>query len=152
MKKINTQRVLLITLVGVAFFGFLLWSIQQYQIDAETLASGEQSNNKIFQKNSMIQVGAPLMNASIKSPVTISGQANTITLAKLVYIKIKDKNNLTLASATTKTQEAQKLSPFSIQLKYKKPSTSKGTIEIYQIAPEDKAEIYKITISVNFTD
>lgn len=149
-KKINRERLLLATLVGVAFLGFLLWSIQQYQNDEKVLAYGVQANTTNPLKNTMVQIGSPKMNQPVKSPVTVAGQANTTDNA--VKIRIKDQNGLVLANATAKTKESNKLSPFSLQVKYKKPAAAKGVVEIFLISPKDNSEIYKISIPVIFQD
>ncbi len=151
MKKINTQRVLLATLVAVAFFGFLLWSIQQSQSEEERLVSDQiliSSENPLI--NAMIRVNAPKLNSEIKSPVTISGQANLS--GNKLKIRIVDSKNLILKETIVPTKNSKQMSDFSTSLAYKKPTSSKGTIEVFLVSSKDSSEIYKIKIPVVFKD
>jgi hypothetical protein len=151
MKKINTERILLITLVAVAFFGFLLWSIQQSQSEEESLLSSYTIvNAKNVMENQMIKLVAPILNSGIKSPVAISGQANLS--GNRLKIRVKDDKNLILREIFVQTKNSKQMSDFSINLLYKKPSTSKGTIEVFLVSSKDSSEIYKISIPVVFND
>ena len=151
MKKINTERILLITLVAVAFFGFLLWSIQQSQSEEESLLSSYTIvNAKNVMENPMIKLIAPTLNSGIKSPVVISGQANLS--GNRLKIRVKDDKNLILRESFVQTKNSKQMSDFSINLLYKKPSTSKGTIEVFLVSSKDSSEIYKISIPVVFND
>lgn len=141
------QRILLFTLVAVAFFGFVLFMSQQVQSDEEALMDSVilANNNS---KN--ITVQTPARNASIKSPVTISGQAKVFEAT--VQIRIKDASNITLAEKTVQAAEGQKMSPYSAQIKYKKPTRSNGTIEVFEKSAKDGSEINKVAVPVTFKD
>jgi len=147
--EFNRERLLLIALVAVAFFGFLLWSIAETSSEEASLLSGFLKISSPLE-NKSIKVTAPKIDAYIKSPVTVFGQA--AVFEAVLQIKIKDSSGLTLARAKVLTAAGQKMSPFSARVKYKKPSRAKGVVEVFSLSSEDGAEINKITIPVNFKD
>ena len=149
MKKINTQRILLTALVAVAFFGFILWSIQQNQSEEETLYG---ANNTLiaFLHNKVIKINEPKIGAQIKSPLLISGQANLG--GEKLKVRIKDSQGLVLAESFVQVKNTEKMSDFLISLSYKKPSASKGTVEVFQLITRSNSEVNKITIPVIFKD
>jgi hypothetical protein len=149
MKKINTQRVLLITLVAVAFFGFLLWSIRQSQSEEESLYNSSSDIN-ISTENKVVKVTSPKIGAQIKNPALIAGQANLS--GNKLKAKIKDNKGLILAESFVQVKNVKKMSDFSISLTYKKPSTLKGVVEVFQVAAKDDSEINKIIIPIVFED
>lgn len=146
--KLNTQRVLLVILVSVAFFGFLLWSIQQTQSEEETLYGNSNLSVQTPLENKFISVAAPKENSVIQSPVTISGQANVS--GNRLKVRLKDQKGLVLGESFVQTKNAKAMSDFSISLKYKKASATKGTVEIFLVSSKDNSEIYKITVPVIF--
>ena len=150
MKKINTQRILLTTLVAVAFFGFLLWSIQQSLSEEESLYISPTISYVNPLANSSITVIAPSLHDRIKSPLALSGRAD-LTGNKL-KARIKDVKGLILAESFIQTKDAKKMSDFSLSLKYKKPSAGTGIVEVFLVSAKDGKEIKKISVPVNFTD
>ncbi len=147
MKKINTERILLITLVAVAFLGFLLWSIGQSQSEEESLYNSSSGIN-ILTQNKTVKVTTPKIGAQIKSPALIAGQADLS--GNKLKVKIKDNKGLILAEGFVQTKNDKKMSDFSINLSYKKPSTQKGTVEVFRVAAKDGSEINKIIIPIVF--
>ena len=147
--KFNRERLLLTALVAVAFFGFLLWSIEETSLEEAALLSGFLKISSPAE-NKTLRITAPKVGAYIKSPVTISGRATDPKTA--LQVKIKDSSGLTLAREKMTTAASQKMSIFSAKVKYKKPSRSKGTIEIFYLSPKDGSEINKLSIPVNFKD
>jgi len=145
----NRERLLLTALVAVAFFGFLLWSIEQASNNETSVLAGfyrinSPSENKVF------KIDAPKVGAAIKNPVKVSGQASVFEAA--LQIRIKDASGLTLAREKVMTADGQKMSPFSATIKYKKPTRPKGTIEFYSLSPKDGSEVNKLAIPVVFRD
>lgn len=150
-KKINTQRILLTTLVAVAFFGFLLWSIQQAQSEQESLLSTRPIVNlKNPLENEKIKVVSPAMNSDIKSPLSVSGQANLA--GDRLKVRIKDNKDLVLKETFLQTKNTKQMSDFSTKVTYKKPSSVKGTVEVFLVVSKDNSEIYKIKIPIIFKD
>jgi hypothetical protein len=147
--KLNRERILLVSLVAVAFFGFLLWSIQQTRSEEESLLSDQiDITNPV--ENSVIKISSPKVSETIKNPLIISGQADTS--AGGLMIRIKDSKNMLLASSAALTTNAKKMSSFSLTLRYKKPTSQKGFIEIFEISSTDKTEIHKLSIPITFAD
>ncbi len=145
----NRERLLLVLLVAVAFFGFLLWSIEQASLEeAAILAIGQEINRPA--ENKIIKVTSPKVNGIIKSPVMISGQASTFNA--VLQIKIKDASGLVLAQKKITTKESQKMSPFGSSVTYKKPTRTKGTIEVFVNSTKDGSEVNKLTIPIVFKD
>lgn len=147
--KFNRERLLLTALVAIAFFGFLLWSIEETSGEEASFLSGFLKVGTPSE-NKAIKVTAPKIGSYIKSPVTVFGQAAVAEAA--LQIRIKDSSGLTLAREKTLAAASQKMSAFSAKVKYKKPSRSKGVIEIFSLSPKDGSEINKISIPVNFKD
>lgn len=156
MKKIsgykrpyNLERLVLTALVGSVFCGFLLVAIWQFQSEEEIM-----SNTEIITKNptrnDSIKINAPKINEQIKSPVQLSGQVTAF--GAQVNVRIKDNSGLILSESSFTTEEEQVMSPFSIKIKYKKPSNSRGIIEVFEISAKDGLEIHKIFIPVIFRD
>jgi hypothetical protein len=156
MKKSNTHkqrpnwgRLGLTILVGGVFCAFLLIAIWQSQSDQEILANSEMLI-KNPAKNDVIQVTAPKINAQIKSPVQLSGQAAVFETQ--LRARIKDASGLTLAEAQLVAKKGQTMVPFSAKIKYKKPSRNEGLVEVFEISAKDGSEIHKISIPVIFQD
>ncbi len=147
-KKINIQRILLTTLVAVAFFGFTLWSIQQSQMEEESLYDFPRLIASISNKE--IKIISPKIGTQIKSPVLIIGRVNLS--GNRLKIRIKDSQGLVLAEKFASTKNAAGMSDFSVSSTYKKPSVSKGTIEVFLVAAKSGLEMDKIIIPVVFND
>lgn len=145
----NRERVLLIALVAVAFFGFLLWNIEQASTEETSILSGFDRINSPAE-NKAIKISSPKINEAIKSPVKVSGQA--AVFEAVLQVRIKDASGLVLAQKRIMTAEGQKMSPFSSTISYKKPSRPKGAVEVYSISPKDGLEINKLSIPVSFKD
>ena len=146
-KKMNIGRLLLIALVAVSFFGFLLWCINQVQTEEETIGIDAVKLAKPLE-NKIIKIESPKTNANISNPVTIEGRA-AITGGTL-RARLKDTKGLTLGESVISVKSSQRPVPFSINLAYKKPTISKGTLEIFRLNSKDKTETYKLSIPVTF--
>lgn len=136
-------------LVAVAFFGFILWSIQQNQSEEQTLYGANSTLNASLH-NKVIKVSEPKIGAQIKSPLLISGQADLG--GEKLKVRIKDSKGLVLAESFVQVKNAKKMSDFSINLSYKKPTAPKGTVEVFQLITKSNSEVNKIIIPVIFKD
>jgi len=145
----NRERILLTALVAVAFFGFLLWSVEQTSEEETSLLSANQEI-KNPTENKIIKIESPKINEAIKSPVVISGQASVFEA--VLQTRIKDASGLILAQTQIMTAEGQTMSPFSASIKYKKPTKTNGTVEVFVNSPKDGSETNKLTIPVIFKD
>lgn len=145
----NRERLLLTALVAVAFFGFLLWSIEQAVFDQENLLA-DSITVSFPAGNKSVKISSPKVGAAVKSPVTVSGQTSISEAA--LQARIKDASGLILAQTKIITAKGQTVSPFSASIKYKKPTRSKGTIEIYSVSPKNGSEMNRLTIPVVFKD
>ncbi|MBU2219562.1 Gmad2 immunoglobulin-like domain-containing protein [Patescibacteria group bacterium] len=147
--KFNRERLLLTALVAIAFFGFLLWSIEETGNKEISLLSDFLKINSPLE-NKIMRITSPKINEAIKSPFIISGQA--LILETVLQIRIKDASGLVLAQKQIKIKESQKMSPFSSSIAYKRPTRTKGIVEIFVNSLEDGSEINKISIPVDFKD
>lgn len=95
-----------------------------------------------------ILVNFPWIGDSIKNPVEISGEA--IAFEGTVNIRIKDGENHTLAETTTQNESGVERSAFKISLGFDKPTSKKGTVEVYTISAKDGEEQDKVSIPVVF--
>ena len=138
---------LLFTLIAVAFFGFLLWSIWQIQTEEEAaMTAGATANSPL--KNNYIEVTSVKAGQSVKSPLTVAG--NVLLKTGVLRARIKDASNLVLAETIIKSSVSQKSAPFSAKITYKKPTRSKGTLEVFE--KNNGTELYKLTIPIVFKD
>ena len=145
-KKIHLDRILLVALVAVSFFGFLLWYIDQAQIEETSGIDITKVARPL--ENKVIKIESPKVNAAATSPLTIEGQA-AITGGALMA-RLKDMKGLILGESNISVKSSKKMVPFSLDLKYKKSSTAKGTVEIFRVADKDNSETYKLSIPVVF--
>jgi len=145
----NRERLLLFSLVALAFLGFLLWSIEQSNRD-EISVLADFYQVKSPTENKVFKIDAPKVGAAIKSPARVSGQA--AVFEAVMQVRIKDASGLTLTQTRVMTAEGQKMSPFSAVIKYKKPTRSKGIIEFFALSAKDGSEINKLSIPIVFKD
>ena len=96
------------------------------------------------------KISSPLINQEINSPVLIGGQSDTFE--GNVRIKIKDDNGTLLADTFTMGGAYGTLQPFHKEVSYDYPTTSKGTVEIFEDSAKDGEEINKVIIPVIFGD
>jgi hypothetical protein len=143
IKGLNTQRILLTTLVAVSFSGFLLWSIAQSQEEQEILVNESALAKNGMVSNKVILITLPITSSTIGNPVTISATAKE----GAYKIKIKDTKGLVLSEATAQVKKGQ--TAFSLSLKYKKASTSAGSIEIFKPG-DNNMELYKLSVPILF--
>ena len=147
--KYNRERLLLTALVAIAFFGFLLWSINETSSEEASLLSGF-LKIKTPSENKSIKVTTPKVGAFIKSPVNVLGQ--TTNQKEPIFMRIKDSSGFTLAKEKMTSENNQGKVIFSARIKYKKPSRNKGVVEIFSLSPKDNSETNKIRIPINFKD
>ncbi len=95
-----------------------------------------------------ILVNSPWINDSITSPVEISGEA--VAFEGTVNIRIKDSDNHVLADSTTQAETGNDRSAFKINLDFGKPTTKKGTVEVFTLSAKDGSEQDKVTVPVVF--
>lgn len=145
MKKINRERLLLFTLVAVAFFAFLMWSIQQHQKEIE--ASDVFINGAPELENGAIKITEPDFEATIASPLAVSGQAD-LTKGRL-KVKISDSRGSVLAESYISTKDPKTMSSFSTKLNFKKSETKSGKVEFF-IVGKNNAQTYLVTVPVFF--
>lgn len=145
----NLQRLLLTALVAVSFFGFILWAIQQEDLQS-LLDNTNLSTAQNQTENQVIKIVSPKPGSTIKSPVTVAGEASVFEA--LLKVRIKDAKGLVLAEQKVLTAEGQKMSPFSTQIKYKKPTSKNGLVEFFAPSAKDGSELYKISIPITFKD
>ncbi|MDP2671313.1 MAG: Gmad2 immunoglobulin-like domain-containing protein [bacterium] len=108
----------------------------------------EGTSDPPWSSSGMFIVETPWTGDTIANPVTIRGQGEVFEA--VINLRIKDKDGNILISTTTKTAVGQELSNFSKTVKYKKPSTKQGSIEIFTISAKDGKEQNKIVIPVIF--
>lgn len=143
----NRERLLLTALVAVSFFGFLLWSIEQVSREETTLLSAiiEATNPT---ENKTLKIISPRVNETVKSPVRVSGQA--MAFGVMIETRIKDASGLVLAQKQIQIRNSQSPSSFSADIIFKKPTRTKGTVEIFIHSAKDGAESDKLIIPVIF--
>lgn len=95
-----------------------------------------------------ILVNSPWTLDSITSPVEVSGEA--VAFEGTVNIRIKDSAGHVLVETTTQTEAGNERSAFKISLDFGKPTTKKGTVEIFTLSAKDGSEQDKVTVPVVF--
>ena len=148
MKKITRERVLLTILVAIAFFGFLLWSIQKSQSEENAILSTDTQLLNTTASNNVLTVLAPKMEAQIKSPLTVSG---AVTLGdNRVRARLKNSNGLVLAEIYATTKKVGSDATFSATLSFKKPVSTKGTLEVFLVTNKGGVQNNLLAIPVVF--
>lgn len=95
-----------------------------------------------------ILVDTPWIGDSIQTPVVVSGEA--IAFEGTVSIRVKDGAGHVLAQTTTQTTTGQKQSPFKTSVDFGKPTTKKGTVEVYTVSARDGSDQDLVSIPVVF--
>jgi len=147
--KINRERLLLIALVATAFFGFVLWTNWQI-INEEEAALGGFFNaaSFILPRNKFLEIDSPRPNTIIKSPLRISGRAASDE--GRLKARLKDSRGMVLGEYFFWVKNDLTLHPFSIDLTFKKLTSNKGALEVFQAGLKDNSETYKISLPLRF--
>ncbi|MDB4940427.1 MAG: Spore germination protein-like protein [Candidatus Doudnabacteria bacterium] len=142
-----------IILIVVVLVGVVLWVDNKKQTPEipPVNVTNTSSQPAVSNSNNVAALYTPTPYQEIKSPVIVSGKANFFEA--VVSIRIKDDAGKVLAETTTMASGAyDKLYPFSKSVVYLKPSTSKGTVEIYEASAKDGSDTNKISIPIVFKD
>ena len=135
--------VVIIILVG-GVFAYQYWWLPKEEAKLSKIKASEEIGNNF------IIVTFPKEQQEIESPVNIVGKANVFE--GTVSIKIKDNNKILADTFITAEGSIDKLYPFSKEVVYSKPSSSGGTIEIFEKDQKDGTEKNKIIIPIIFKD
>jgi len=138
-----------------------LWAFEIFKTDKKLLVINESCENDVMQKNDVvdgeyfgnefIQVKLLQKNATVKSPILISGKANVFE--GNVRVRIKDENENILADTfITASGAYDKLYPFEKEISYTAPVSQSGIIEVFEENMKDGSEINKVIIPVVFED
>jgi len=73
-----------------------------------------------------IFIDSPAMNERIANPIKIAGRAKSETGA--IIATLLDKNGMTIETARVSVRKNE-LTPFEIEIKYKRPNTDLGLIK-----------------------
>lgn len=151
MPIIVTVAVLVVGLGTVlGLIAYSIFGINKYTKPTVKTSSINVVENNYF-GNEFIQVKLPQGNATIKSPVLISGKANVFEAN--VRVKIKGENENVLADTfITASGAYDKLYQFEKEISYNSPTSQNGAIEIFEESSKDGSEINKIIIPVIFGD
>lgn len=147
--KINRERLLLVTLVATAFFGFIWWTNQQIIVEEQSLPDIFLNASILASpRSNSLKISSPRPNDAIKSPLLISGQA--ANAEGRLKARLKDSRGLVLGETFFWIKNDSAFHPFSVNLVFKKPTSNKGTLEIFQARLKDNAEINKVSLPVRF--
>jgi len=159
MKKNIFIIVLAIIALGLA--GYAAFSTYQTkkQLAQPIAQSTPQSNiqnvalpdNSALNSNN-IHVFTPIQESSISSPVKITGEVRVFE--NQFSIRVIDGNGKILdeENAMGNNGDMGIFNPFEKEISYPAPSTSNGTIEVFDYSAKDGTEIDKVTIPVKFSD
>jgi len=100
--------------------------------------------------NNFIQIKSPRKNAAVNNSIIVSGRASV--LESNIMVRIKDSNNILAESYITVESWIDKLYPFSRKIRYSKPASRNGVVEIFEKSEKDGSEINKVVIPVVFLD
>ena len=95
-------------------------------------------------------LAAPIDDIGVGSPIAIAGRA--IAFESTINVRVRDGRGETLveAAAMTDAPDVGRFGDFTVELEFDKPSTSSGTVEIFEYSARDGAEINKVSVSVGF--
>jgi len=101
--------------------------------------------------NDLLEVTSPIPNQKVTSPVKVSGKSNFFEAH--TSIKVVDDNGKVLAHTfATAGGWMDKLYPFSKSVHYDKPSSPKGSVEVFEESAKDGSAVNKVSIPVTFGD
>ncbi len=145
MKKLNIVSIALI-LILVVVLCISIWLSRVYgpsAVDTTTpVPSSSQSVN--------IHVFKPQPYDVIGSPVVIQGEARVFE--STFSYRVKDANGKILYEnhAMANAPDAGLFGSFDLNIVYSRPSTDRGSIEVFEYSAKDGSEINKVTIPVRF--
>lgn len=97
-----------------------------------------------------IKVTSPRPNEILSGHVVISGQARTFESNVLYRVKDSSGKVLALGNTTATAPDSGQFGPFQVSVPFSAPSTTSGTVEVYEGSGKDGSEINKVTIRVTF--
>jgi len=111
----------------------------------------EDLQEKLNVSNDLLEVATPTPNQKISSPVLVSGKSNFFEAHTRIRI-VDDNGNVLADTFATAEGWMDKLYPFSQEVKYSKPQTKNGLVEVFDESPKDGKELNKVSIPVEFID
>lgn len=97
-----------------------------------------------------IKVTSPRPYEILSGQVVISGQARTFESNVLYRVKDSSGKVLAFGNTTATAPDTGQFGPFQVSVPFSAPSTTSGTVEVYEGSARDGSEINKVTIQVSF--
>jgi cytoskeletal protein RodZ len=116
----------------------------------ETEPSTPTSTTPVPTTSKDISVTVPGVDALVSSPMLVRGEARVFE--NNVSLRLTDADGEILAEtfATAEAPDIGQFGPFQISLSFSRPTTSTGTLEVFEASARDGSEINKVTIPVRF--
>lgn len=97
-----------------------------------------------------ITISDPKPNQKIGTGYIVSGQARVFE--NVLQYRLKDANGTVLSEGNTSAQspDVGQFGPFIITLRFDKPKTAGGMLEVFSSSPKDGLEINMVAIPVRF--
>ena len=96
-----------------------------------------------------IIVTAPIANASVTSPLHVTGQARVFEAT--VSLKLVDATGNELVATTTQAAEGQVLSPFSADVSFSVTSSSSACLWVYEVSAKDGSPVNVVQVPLTLT-
>lgn len=96
-----------------------------------------------------IIVTAPVANASVTSPLHVTGQARVFEAT--VSLKLVDATGNELVATTTQSAEGQVLSPFSADVAFSVTSSSSACLWVYEVSAKDGSPVNVVQVPLTLT-
>ncbi len=106
-----------------------------------------EDGEKISSSGTMILI-APVDDTKVGSPIAVTGRA--IAFESTINVRVLDGNGeiLVEASAITDAPDAGSFGDFAVELEFDQPTTSSGTVEVFEYSARAGSEINKVSVSV----
>ena len=108
-----------------------------------------EDGEKMSPSGAMI-LSAPVDDTKVGSPISITGRA--IAFESTINVRVRDGNEeiLVEAAAMTDAPDAGRFGDFAVELEFDKPTTTSGTVEVFEYSARGGSEINKVSVSVGF--
>lgn len=123
-------------------------SMPRQDFPAEDLSGSAQP--EVWSDSGNVSVRTPRANTAVVSPLIVEGMERTFE--QNVVLRLSDGKGVEMVkvAVTGTAPDAGIHGPYRAELKFEKPKTKTGTLEVFQGSAKDGSEIDKVTIPLRF--
>jgi len=142
----------ILALVAIGSFSYAAYlTVKKPAVIPSPAATTEQTTTTSQPTDSTnIHVFSPKSGDEVGLPIKVLGEVRTFENGYVVRIKDAKGNILREESGTALNGDAGQFNLFQSEINYPLPTTSAGTIEVFDYSAKDGSEIDKVTIPIKF--